>query len=64
MARLRLAREWSQQELADHVATNCGEQPSGKWCGVDDRAVRYWESGHMPAPRHLQALTTALGGWS
>jgi hypothetical protein len=54
-----LARGWSQQELADHVAATCGEHPSGTWCGVDDRAVRYWESGHRPTPRHLQALAAA-----
>ncbi|MGH8899384.1 MAG: helix-turn-helix domain-containing protein [Egibacteraceae bacterium] len=60
LARLRLARGWSQQELADEVAAKCGWHPSGKWCGVSDRAVRYWESGHMPTPRHVRALAAAL----
>ncbi|MGH8898648.1 MAG: helix-turn-helix domain-containing protein [Egibacteraceae bacterium] len=60
LARLRLARGWSQQELADEVAAKCREHPSGKWCCVSDRAVRYWEAGHLPTPRHLHALAAAL----
>ncbi|MGH8884342.1 MAG: helix-turn-helix domain-containing protein [Egibacteraceae bacterium] len=61
LARLRLERGWSQQEFADEVAAKCGWHPSGKWCGVSDRAVRYWEFGHMPTPRHVRALAAALG---